>query len=723
MSGNSTITGWAAGLVMLAALAMGSATGRAADTAAELRGEAALVAVLTADVDRGEKAMACKELAIRGSGAAVPALAPLLADERLASWARIALEAIPDPACDAALRAAAGGGTLSGRLLVGVINSIGVRRDPAAVDLLAKRLGDADAAVAAAAAVALGRIGDAAATAVLRTALTDGPAGVRPAVAEGLVLCAERGLEQGRAADAAALYDLVRAAEVPAPRVIEATRGAILARGDAGVPLLLEQLRSPERRRLNIGLSVARELPGTALDEPLAREFAAAAPPLGVLLADVLADRGGPQARAALAAAVAAPATSAPVRRAAVRGLGRVGDASSVDTLLPLLTAADGDLVAAAVAALAEVSGPGIDEAILGRLDQTQGSTLAALLKVVGRRRIPVPEPKITPLVIGNDDAVSFAAIEVLGATGDLEGIKLLVSEVLAPRSQPRAAAALAALREAAVRMPDREACAALLERSLSAGDDASRVAVLDILGAMGGPRALAAVAAAAGGSSPALQDAGTRLLGGWMTPDAGEPLFKLAGSLPAGKFRTRAYRGYLRMARQFAASDAERLEMCRRALGIAGGADDRRQVLEALRLVPSADGLRLAVAAATDEVRNDARTTAAAILQKIGEPGAEIWELAGKLGLERAQVEIVQATYGSKDKQKDVTDMVRKRVAGVPVIALGSPSYDSSFGGDPAPGEEKTLVIRYVLDGRPGEATFAKDAAIVLPVPPAAAP
>jgi len=61
---------------------------------------------------------------------------------------------------------------------------------------------------------------------------------------------------------------------------------------------------------------------------------------------------------------------------------------------------------------------------------------------------------------------------------------------------------------------------------------------------------------------------------------------------------------------------------------------------------------------------------------------------------------------------------MVRKRLAGVAVIALGSPSYNSSFGGDPAPGEPKRLVIRYVLDGRPGEATFPEDAPIVLPAP-----
>ena len=86
------------------------------------------------------------------------ALAPLLADPELASSARIALEAIPGPAADAALRKAID--SLKGELLVGTINSIGVRRDAAAVDPLTGRLKDPDAEVASAAAVALGHIGN-----------------------------------------------------------------------------------------------------------------------------------------------------------------------------------------------------------------------------------------------------------------------------------------------------------------------------------------------------------------------------------------------------------------------------------------------------------------------------------------------------------------------------------------------------------------------------------
>src|SRR5262245_7270902 len=59
-----------------------------------------LIAILKSDKPDGEKALACKFLSVYGTGEAVPELAKLLSNERLASWARIALEAIPGATTD-----------------------------------------------------------------------------------------------------------------------------------------------------------------------------------------------------------------------------------------------------------------------------------------------------------------------------------------------------------------------------------------------------------------------------------------------------------------------------------------------------------------------------------------------------------------------------------------------------------------------------------------------
>ena len=102
------------------------------------------------------KAKACQRLAVTGDRSAVPALEPLLTDPALSHYARTALEPMRDRAADDALRGALG--KTQGKLLVGVIGSIGKRRDPQAIVALEKlRHGD-KVDVARAANSALARI-------------------------------------------------------------------------------------------------------------------------------------------------------------------------------------------------------------------------------------------------------------------------------------------------------------------------------------------------------------------------------------------------------------------------------------------------------------------------------------------------------------------------------------------------------------------------------------
>jgi HEAT repeat protein len=102
------------------------------------------------------RAKACQRLAVVGDKSAVPALAPMLGHAQLAVYARMALETIPDRTADDALRAALG--TEKGPLLAGVINSIGKRRDTAAIAALEKLRHSSDVTIAGAANAALSRI-------------------------------------------------------------------------------------------------------------------------------------------------------------------------------------------------------------------------------------------------------------------------------------------------------------------------------------------------------------------------------------------------------------------------------------------------------------------------------------------------------------------------------------------------------------------------------------
>jgi HEAT repeat protein len=706
----------ASSVVFLATVVALAAVVHAADSSAKENGaakEKELIEKLRSDAPAADKAIACKELAVWGSSLAVPELAPLLGDERMASWSRIALEAIPGPEAGEALRKAMD--SLKGRLLIGTINSIGVRRDDGAVEPLTVRLQDPDTDVASAAAVALGRIGNAAATKTLRGSLAGAPAKVRTAVAEGCILCAERLMTEGKTNEAVEIYDEVRKAEVPKQKVLEATRGAILARKSEGIPLLIEQLRSEDRGFFRLGLSTARELAGREVADALAAELTRATPDRAALLLAAFADLSDSVPPAVLAVAKSGPK---PVRIAAIGVVGRLGDASSLSTLLEIAGETDTEVAQTAKTALTGLPGEKINADLVTRLAKADGKTLAVLIELVGQRRIDAT-PALVKAVDHPDAAVRGAALTALGATVGAKDLPVLVSQVVSPQNSKDAEVAQKALRSACVRMPDREACAAELVAAMSKAPAPAKPILLEILGEMGGAKALATIGAAVKGSDPELQDTGSRVLGEWMTLDAAPVLLDLAKTAPSDKYQVRALRGYIRLARQFSKSDKERAEMCQSALDASGRAAEQQLVLTVLEKYPSSDGLTVVMKARqVPALKEDSARVALAIIQKLGTKAGDARELLARLGLDPMKVEIIKAEYGAGAKQKDVTETLKQHAGDMPLISLPSPSYSASFGGDPAPGTVKQLKVQYRINGKAGEASFPEDAIVMLPMP-----
>lgn len=169
--------------------------------------EASLLAVLKSEAGVHEKARACQQLAVVGGPAAIPALASLLDNEPLADYARSGLESIPDPAAGEALRNALP--KLEGRRLAGVVNSLGVRRDTAAVPELQKLAVDQKRGVAAEALASLGMIANLDAAKTLNTVLTTGPADLRVPAADAALAAAPQLVKAGNTAAARALLDAV----------------------------------------------------------------------------------------------------------------------------------------------------------------------------------------------------------------------------------------------------------------------------------------------------------------------------------------------------------------------------------------------------------------------------------------------------------------------------------------------------------------------------------
>jgi hypothetical protein len=106
------------------------------------------------------------------------------------------------------------------------------------------------------------------------------------------------------------------------------------------------------------------------------------------------------------------------------------------------------------------------------------------------------------------------------------------------------------------------------------------------------------------------------------------------------------------------------------------------------------------------------------AVAQKVGGKAVDLNKVLAEVGHRPMKSEILKAEYGEGSQVKDVTAVVRQCARDFPVIALPSPDYNSSFGGDPAPGVVKQLKIQYRMTGKKGEATFQENATILLPMP-----
>jgi len=166
--------------------------------------EKALLGVLDSDAKQAGKQYVCRELSIIGTEQSVPTLAKMLADEETSDMARYALERIPGSAVDEALRGALRGS--KGNARIGIINSLGQRRDKGAVRNLTRILGRPDEAAAMAAAAALGQIAGSEATAALAEAKDKASGKLQMVVLDAYLKCADQLVADGQKVQALAIY-------------------------------------------------------------------------------------------------------------------------------------------------------------------------------------------------------------------------------------------------------------------------------------------------------------------------------------------------------------------------------------------------------------------------------------------------------------------------------------------------------------------------------------
>ena len=575
-----------------------------------------LISVIKSDAPHKEKADACRRLAVVGTKDAVAPLAELLSDEKLSHMARYALEPIPDPAVDKALRNALG--KLKGGPLVGVIGSIGVRGDAAAVAALKEKLLDSNLQVSQATAKALGSIGTLDAAKALQHALPKAQEENQLVMCEGLFRCAEVLAAKDLRGAAVAIYDQLLSSEVPHQVRGGALRGAILTRSQKdGLKLLRRNLLNDDWILFSAAVQTSQELPGSKVTKALTAKLKKLPADNQILVIQTLGMRGDPAAlRTIFALAGKGPKS---VRLAAIRALPGIADPSAVPVLLGLLDDDDSEISKTAQECLAALPGPKADAAVMGLLNSNVTGKRLISLELIGRRRMVTSIEALLKATRDPDAKVRRAALKKVGELGGPAELPPLVNLFMNLETSQDLNVAEQALRNICVQFDDRQSCTGKLISLLPQAAPAQKIALLRVLRTLGGTDALQAVREALSDSNEEVHSAAIRVFCAWKNAEAAPDLLKLAQTAANPKDKTSCLRAYLNMASRPDISLDDRLSMCRKGGELVQQDEEKKLLLAALGGIESVDALVMIVPYLNKSaVRNEAGTACVSVGEKI---------------------------------------------------------------------------------------------------------
>jgi HEAT repeat protein len=572
-----------------------------------------LLAVLDRKATRDAKEFVCRQLFLIGTVRCVPKLESLLADPALSHMARYTLGRIEGPEATAALLRALS--KTSGKLRVGIVNTLGNRRSQEAVPELVQLLGSPDAAEAAVA--ALGDIGGPAAAQALAAARATAAAPLRRRLDDARLACADAWLAQGQVGEAAAIYESLHAADQPRHVRIGALRGLVEARGAAASGLLVEAIKSADPAVRAGAIGFTRTMRDPAITKTLVGLLSTLTPDAQELLLRALGERGDVAAAAAVMAA--AQSEQAGVRLAALEALGSVGDAAAAVWLARTATAVKGDDQRVARASLVRLKGDAIDPALLQTLGSAEPNLRVELIRALAGRKATAALSTLFPLARDNDAAVRREAIAACGTLAREAELATLVSLAVQPKDAGDRPAIEDALAAAFRRVSDANRCAAPLLAALAGASADARPSLIRLLVLAPTPESLQAVRAALP-QEAAVREAAVRALADWPNPAPAEDLLTLARTAPVPTHKVLALRGYVRLA----GLSEKPTAMYTRALDLAERTEDKKLVLAGLGTASSAEALQLVERFLTVEaLRGEAASAVVQIAGRLRETDA----------------------------------------------------------------------------------------------------
>jgi len=561
--------------------------------------ETRLLQFLRSNVTTGGREIALRELSLIATEASIPQLSRMLTQAETAEMARFALARIPGPAADDALRAVLAKSTGTAR--IGIINSLGSRRDARSVAVLQPLLLTGEPGLRAAAAGALSQIANQSALDALAAARAKSTGLPRQRITEAYLFCAGQFAARGETAAALKAYKDVLAAEDPTMIRIAALNGLTAHDGKNAIPVLSAELGSSNSGLQVTAIRLLGGLPGPEVTAALVQQFPKLQPPAQVRLLAALAARGDPAARELFVNA--AKNSAGEVRASALSGLGKVGDASSFSVLAEAAASDDARQQAAARQGLRTLKGPGIDLAIVAAIQSSNGRVKSELILAAGERATAAAADVVMKSASDSNPDVRRESLRALrNIAGPAQAPALLDLLMQSPAASDRreGVQTLAAV----LKKSETVRVTPVIAAYRSASDIPARLALIEVMGLTSSEESLPLLRTGLKDSSPEIARGAILALGQWSSAAPREDLLTVARSDPNPTLQVLGLRGFLKLlALPSGRPPAEEgAKMLAEAWSLAKQTSEKQAVLAQLPNYPSREALQIAQAAAADQ-------------------------------------------------------------------------------------------------------------------------
>jgi len=487
----------------------------------------------------------CKKLSEVGGMASVPALAILLMDPETSDMARFALQRIPHPSAGGVLRTALQHTT--GKIRIGIISALGMRKEAEAVSALARLTADPDPLTAAAAVAALGNIADESAMDALAQTPKTASSALRELALDEYLKCARAQAVSGHTKKAMAAYEELSGADMPESIRVAALRGKVEALGGNADALIIETIKGNDPVMQSAAIAVVRRLKDANAIKDISNELANLSSESKVQLIAALADCGEP---AALPPVLAAAADSENmVRMAALKALSVLGNASVVVPLAKQAASAQGEEAESARDSLNRLRGEAVDAAILTAMESAETPVKIEVIRTAAERKTAGAAALLVKCATDADCGVRTEARKALQSIGDQNVLKDVVALILnAPNEDERKDVVTTAAAIAKRVSEPEQRTAAVIAALGTAPDPEPKAALLLALGQIGDDTGLPTLRESLKDATSVLKNAAIQALSAWPTPVPKDDLLAVAKETPATPEGALAIGGYIRL-------------------------------------------------------------------------------------------------------------------------------------------------------------------------------